>query len=126
MKILMDSSMWIEFFTGGRKAKGCDKFFKLPYKIVLPSIVTYEVYKKIKTLKGEQVALLLLAQMERLSAIVVPIDEELAVQAADISLQYKIPMADAMIYSSAMISEATIITMDAHFKGLPKAQFVSQ
>ncbi len=48
MKLLIDSSVWIEFLSGGPKAKGLEKYFKPPHKIILPSIVVYEVYKKIK------------------------------------------------------------------------------
>lgn len=124
MNILIDSSMWIEFFSGGAKAKTVEKYFKPPHRIVLPSIVSYEVYKKIKSFKGEQVAVLLLAQMERLSAATVSIDQPLAIQAADISLQYKIPMADALIYSAAVVSDSTILTMDAHFNDMPRAEVV--
>ena len=125
MNILIDSSMWIEFFSGGAKAKMVEKYFKPSHKIILPSIVSYEVYKKIKSFSGEQVAVLLLAQMERLSETAVSIDQPLAIQAADISLQYKIPMADALIYSAAVVSDSTIITMDAHFNDMPRAEVVS-
>jgi predicted nucleic acid-binding protein len=124
MNILIDSSVWIEFFSGGPKAKAVERYLKPPHKIVLPSIVSYEVYKKIKSFKGEQVAVLLLAQMERLSAVAISFDQPLAVQAADISLQHKIPMADAMIYSSALVSDATVVTMDVHFKGLPRVELM--
>ncbi|MBI2091932.1 MAG: type II toxin-antitoxin system VapC family toxin [Deltaproteobacteria bacterium] len=124
MNILIDSSVWLEYFSGGSKAKGLEKFFKPPNKIILPSIVAYEVYKKIKAEKGEAFAVLLLAQMERLSSTIASIDQALAVQAADISLQHKIPMADSMIYSVALYSESTVITMDSHFKDLPACQLV--
>ncbi len=124
MNILIDSSMWIEFFSGGAKAKAVEKYLKPPHKIILPSIVSYEVYKKIKSVKGEHLAVMLLAQMERFSASKVAIDQPLAIQAADISLQYKIPMADALIYSAAIVLSATVVTMDAHFKGLPSVQMV--
>ncbi len=124
MNILIDSSMWIEFFSGGDKAKAVEKYFKPPHKITLPSIVVYEVYKKIKSVRGEQMAILLLAQMERLSATLVPIDQPLAIHAADISLQYKLPMADALICSSAIASDSTIITLDAHFKDIPRAEVI--
>lgn len=124
MNVIIDSSMWIEFFSGGAKARGVEKYFKQSHKIILPSIVAYEVYKKIKSFKGEQVAVLLLAQMERLSASTISVDQPLAIQAADISLQYKMPMADALIYSTAIASDSTIITMDTHFKGMPRAEVV--
>ncbi len=124
MNILIDSSVWIEFFAEGPKAKALEKYLKPPHKTILPSIVSYEVYKKIKDTKGERIAILILAQLERLSSTSIPIDQGLAIQAADLSLQYKLPMADALIYSTALLKNATVLTMDAHFKGLPQVHFI--
>lgn len=124
MKLLIDSSVWLEYFAGGPKAGKFEKYFKPPNKIILPSIVSYEVFKKIKSLKGENAAVSILAQMERVAACIIPVDQSLAVNAADLSLQFKIPMADAMIYSSALSVGADIVTMDAHFRDLPGVQFV--
>lgn len=125
MKILIDSSVWLEYFSGGPGSKGIEKYFKPPHRIVLPSVVEYEVYKKIKLERGERMALLLLAQMERIAVSMIPIDQGLAVQAADISIQHKIPMADSMIYSAALNNGAIVITMDSHFKDLSNVQFIS-
>ena len=125
MKIIIDSSVWLEYFVGGKKAGVITKYFKHPYKIFLPSIVLYEVYKKIKNERGEQTAVLIIAQMERMTEDVIVFDGSMATQAADISLKHKIPMADAIIYSSAIFSDATVITMDTHFKGLEQVQFIS-
>lgn len=125
MKIVIDSSVWLEYFTGCKKAGVLAKFFKYPYKVYLPSVVLYEVYKKIKNEKGEQMAVLLLSQMERLTEMIIDIDKNIAVEAADVSIKYKIPMADAIIYASAVSSDTTLITMDAHFKNLEGVQFIT-
>ena len=45
---LVDSSGWIEFFTDGPLAAQYSKYLKDPAKVITPSIVIYEVYKKIK------------------------------------------------------------------------------
>lgn len=125
MNLIIDSSVWLEYFTGGQKSKTIEKFLRPPHKIILPSIVSYEVYKKIKKERGEQMAVLLLSQMERLAQTIMPMDQGLAVRAADISLQYKISMADAMIYASALFSDSTIVTMDSHFKGMFHARLLA-
>lgn len=119
MKLIIDSSVWIEFLSQGPKTKIVEKYFKPPNKIVLPVLVLYEVYKKIKAERGEPEGVFVAAQMERLAHSIVDINNEAAIHAADISLKHKIPMADAFIYAAAVSSEASIITMDAHFKGLP-------
>src|SRR6266511_2086309 len=50
---------------------------------------------------------------------VVPLNEELALVAADLSLETKLPMADAIILATARLYGAEVITSDADFDGIP-------
>lgn len=54
MKIVLNSSGWIEFFTGGTLADGYAAYLTSRYDIITPTIVLYEVYKKIKRERGEE------------------------------------------------------------------------
>lgn len=62
--------------------------------------------------------------MEAVSALrqatIVPIDESLALEAADVSLQFGLAMADALVYATAQRHNATLVTGDADFRGLPR------
>jgi predicted nucleic acid-binding protein len=55
----------------------------------------------------------------RCGTIVVPLDESLALAAADVSLEHGLAMADAIIYPTAARHRAEIITVDADLGGLP-------
>jgi hypothetical protein len=44
--LIVDSSGWIEFFIDGPLADTYAKYLKEPSKILTPTIVLYEVYKK--------------------------------------------------------------------------------
>lgn len=46
MKILLDSSGWIAFFTSGPLADRYAAYFSSRYEIITPTIVLYEVYKR--------------------------------------------------------------------------------
>jgi predicted nucleic acid-binding protein len=48
----------------------------------------------------------------------------LAIEAARLSLQHKLPTADAIIYATALMHGATLYTFDAHFKGLAGVEFL--
>lgn len=48
MKVLLDSSGWIEFLTGGPLAERYAPYLTSRYQLITPTIVLYEVYKKIK------------------------------------------------------------------------------
>ena len=45
--------------------------------------------------------------------------DAMALAAASLSIDYKLPMADAIIYATAQAHQAELITSDAHFSGLP-------
>lgn len=46
--VLVDSCGWIEFFTDGPRAAEYSKYLNNPSKVITPTIILYEVYKKIK------------------------------------------------------------------------------
>jgi len=52
-------------------------------------------------------------------ATIAPIDEPLALQAADFSLAHGLAMVDALVYATARRFGVTLVTGDADFEGLP-------
>ena len=122
MKVLLDSSGWIEFFTGGPLAEKYAPYLTSRYQRITPTIVLYEVYKKIKQERGEETALLFAG---RLSATqVVQLTESIALLAADVSLKHGLAMADAIVYATARDQEAEVVTGDADLKDLPGVVYV--
>ena len=122
MKVLLDSSGWIEFFTGGPLADRYAAYLASRYQLITPTVVLYEVYKKIKRERGEEAALLFAG---RLSATqVVQLTESIALLAADLSLRHGLAMADAIVYATAKDQEAEVVTGDADLKDLPGVIYV--
>lgn len=117
MKILLDSSGWIEFFTGGRLADRYADYLTSRHTIITPTIVLYEVYKKIKREKGEETALLCSGRLQ--ATEVVQLTESIAYLAADMSLRHGLAMADAIVYATGRDQNAQIVTGDADLKELP-------
>ena len=83
----------------------------------------YEVYKRIKSLKGETFALEAIANIVEHTTIVV-VDAKISISAAEISLRTRLAMADSIIKAIAENSQAKIITGDPHFKGLSDVIFI--
>lgn len=52
-------------------------------------------------------------------ATIAPVDEPLALEAADLSLEHGLAMADSFVYATARRFGATLVTGDADFDGLP-------
>ncbi len=120
---LVDSSGWIEYFANGPLAEPYSEYLGKSEELITPTIVLYEVYKKLKGAIDEEHALLAASQMEKTR--IVPLTESIAYQAADLSLIHKIPMADAIVYATALSHNARVITSDADFKNLPKVLFLN-
>ena len=57
-------------------------------------------------------------------ATIVPVDEPLALEAADLPLAHDLAMADALIYATARRHGARLVTADADFDGLPDATVI--
>ncbi|MGH7166609.1 MAG: type II toxin-antitoxin system VapC family toxin [Nitrospiraceae bacterium] len=122
MKTLVDSSGWIEYVGGGPLAERFASYFSSSVQLVTPTIVLYEVYKKIKRERGEETALLIAG---RLSATqVIPLSTSIALLAADLSLRHGLAMADAVVYATSRDQEAQLITSDADLKDLPGVVYV--
>ncbi len=71
----------------------------------------------------EEDALLAISQLNKTS--VIQLDENIALLAADLSLQFSLAMADAIVYADAVEKNCKVITSDAHFNKLNNAIFVS-
>ena len=125
MNVLIDSSGWIEFFSNGKKAEKFGKYIKNAAKenFFTPSIVVFEVYKKIKKEFGEDKANQAVAYIVD-STNLVPLDERVAIYAADLSLTTGLAMADAIIKATADLNNAELKTTDNHFKGLENVELV--
>ncbi len=120
--ILIDSSGWIEFFSQGSRALKYANYLKDLSRIITPTVVIYEVYKKIKKERTEEEALLAVSLMKKTS--IIPLEESIALLAADLSLKHTLPMADAMVYATAMENDAELITSDSHFTELEKVVLI--
>jgi predicted nucleic acid-binding protein len=114
--IIIDSSGWIEYFTDGPLSAEYAKYLKDFTKIVTPTIILYEVYKKVRKERTEEDALLAVSLISRTS--IIPLRESTSLLAADFSLKHSLPMADAIVYATALEENCKVITSDIHFKGL--------
>ena len=106
--VVVDSSGWIEFFTDGPKADAYARYLKDLQSVATPAVVVYEVYKKIRRERGEEMAKLCVAQMQKTSGIA--IDQDLALRAADLSLKFSLAMADSLVLATARALGAELIT----------------
>jgi len=120
--ILVDSSGWIEYLAAGPKAGKFAPYIEGDEPLVTSVIQVYEIYKVIRRDISEERAI------ESISALrgttIEPLAESLALEAADLSLDHGLAMADAVILATATRHRAELVTADADFKGLPGVTFI--
>ena len=81
--IIIDSCGWLEWFTDGELADQYKGYIAAPENTLMPVIILYEVYKILKREVGEEKALIAVGYMQRSS--IIPLDDTLALAAADIA-----------------------------------------
>jgi predicted nucleic acid-binding protein len=57
-------------------------------------------------------------------SFIIPLDTEIALEAAEIKQKYKLHTVDAIIYATSQHKRLTLVTGDAHFKGLPNVEII--
>ncbi len=120
--IVVDSSGWVEFFTDGPLSEQYAMRLRNTAAIVTPTIVLYEVYKRLKRDLSEEDAVIAAGAMQRTR--VVPLDQELALSAADISLAQRLAMADAIVLATARAFRAELVTSDDDFEGIADVTYL--
>ncbi len=120
--LIVDSCGWLEWFSDGILADKYQKFLNNKKELFVPAIILYEVYKILKREVGEEKALLAFGHMK--DSEIIPFDENLALQAADLSLLHNLAMADAIVYATVLGNNCRLITSDGDLKGLPQVTFI--
>lgn len=90
-------------------------------ELIVPVISLYEVFKRVHQQRSEGDALQAVAMMEQ--GQVIELNSSLALSAAKISLELKIPMADSLILATARAYGATLWTQDADFEEIKGVQY---
>jgi predicted nucleic acid-binding protein len=119
---VVDSSGWLEYFADGPNAAVFAKPIQATSTLIVPSISLFEVFKRVMTQRGEDTALEAVAMMRQ--GRVVPLDDALALDAARLSVEHRLPMADSIILATALAHRATFWTQDADFENVNGVRYL--
>ena len=118
---VVDSSAWLEYLAAGPNAAFFAEAIENVAELVVPTISIYEVFKRIVQQRSENEALQVVAVMQQ--GQVSEMDSTVAVSAARISIDHRLPMADSVMLATARLNKATLWTQDSHFEGLPNVKY---
>jgi toxin FitB len=119
---VVDSSGWIEYFTEGPNSGFFASSIERVDELIVPAVCIYEVFKWVARERGETPALKAIAHMQL--GEVVDLDSKLAIFAARLGLQAKLPLADSIVLATARAHEATLWTQDDDFAGLDDVRYI--
>jgi predicted nucleic acid-binding protein len=122
--LVVDSSAWIEWLIDGPLTAELAQ--KMPAKsdLLVPTIVQHELTKWLLRERGEEAADEFIAYTQK--CVVAVLDTATAIDAANLSRQYKLATADAVIYATALRHGSGLLTCDAHFENLPGVTFIAK
>ena len=118
---VVDSSGWIEYLAGGPNV-GC---FREPIEdalaLLVPSLSLFEVYRHMLRHRGREEALSVVAAMRK--GAVIDLDDRLAMEAAELSIETRLPLADSVMLATARSRGAELWTQDSDFEGLEDVRY---
>ncbi len=118
---IVDSSGWLEYFAKGANASLFAPVIQETDSLIVPTICMYEVFKRMLIQRGEEDALQAIGVMSL--GVISDLTQEIAINAAQISSELKIAMADSMILAAARKYKAILWTQDVDFEGLIGVQY---
>jgi toxin FitB len=121
---VVDSSAWLEYFANGPNAGFFAPAIEKTADLLVPSLTLYEVFKRVLCQRDEGSALQAVALMQQ--GTVIDLDAPLALIAARLSAEQRLPLADSVILATARVHSAVLWTQDADFKGMAGVEYRKQ
>ena len=118
---VVGSSGWLEYFADAPNAGFFAPVIEDVSELFVPSISIYEVFKQVLRQRGEDAALQAVALMHQ--GQVVDLNSAIALSAARLSTETKLPMADSIMLATARAYDATLWTQDADFAGIDSIMY---
>ena len=122
--IVVDTSIWIEWLMNSSLKPVISEVFPNTSQCIVPTIVELELDKWLTREVGESEADQVIAYTQ--NCVVIALDTKIALQAADLHRQYKLATADAIVYASALVNNAQLLTCGAHFANLPNVLYIKK
>ena len=119
---IVDTSAWIEWLTQSELGRKLERQLPGREEWLVPTIIQLELAKWLLRERGEDESDRVIAYT--MKCVVVQLDTNLALLAAEMHRRHKLATADAIVYATAHHYEAELLTCDRHFEGLAGAMIL--
>ena len=118
---VVDSSAWLAYLADEAGAEHFSAAIEDTDHLVVPVVCILEVFKIVARQRGDGDALQAVALMQQ--AKVIDLDANLALIAAKAAIDHNLPLADSMVYATAMLVEGVVWTQDDDLEDLPDVRY---
>lgn len=123
-RLFFDSNIWLDYFLRNEGRIG--QLVDSPEGKVFTSILSFHEVAKILGRRLQNPSFVRDAmRFMRENSTVVMVNEDIAVDSVEWCVKNKLSTVDSIIYQSAMVSDAALITADSDFEGLSKVYKVN-
>jgi toxin FitB len=119
--VVLDSSGWIEWLSGGSGASNFAPAVMMAEKLVVPSVTMFEVVRW-SLMKGGDVQAQTVAELMRRGTLV-DLDAKLSIDAAVLARVHKLPTADSIVFATAKRFGAELWTQDPDFAAIAGVRY---
>jgi predicted nucleic acid-binding protein len=121
---VVDTSAWIEWLIGSPLAARIGASLPAQAEWIVPTIVQLELAKWLDRELGEDEADRVIAFS--MQCRVVPLDTRIALGAVELHREHGLATADAIVYATARVEGAALLTCDRHFERLPGVSLIAK
>ncbi len=120
---LIDSSVWLDYFlVGSKESKG---YIEEKDLILFTSAVSlHEVKKKFLRLQKDEKLINDALDFIKNKSLIVEVNEKISEKSASDAITLGLTTVDSIIYRTAQEKNATLITMDADFRGKKNVKII--
>ena len=114
---LIDPSVWPGYLFNGRFTEVIDS----DEIIFLSALSLFEIKKKLMKSRVETAKITKSMEFIKKRSLIIPVSGDIAKKAVELSLEKGLPIIDSVIYTTSVLNNAYLITLDNDFRGLKNA-----
>ncbi|UCF08185.1 MAG: PIN domain-containing protein [Thermoplasmata archaeon] len=118
MSLVLDTYALFQLFTGGDKGEKVRKLLRKETKVSISVLSLYEIgtaiTKQISRKKAEEYL-----RSIRVYYRLLDVNEEIAMKAVELRRKHDIPAIDCLIYATAILNNAKVVSGCRHFREIP-------
>ena len=119
-RVLIDSSAWLSYFLAENDLS--KKFIEDGNHLLMTSVLSiFEIKRKMLVKNAKEPKIKEFLNFIKARSVLIELNDNICNNAADLSLRHNLHTVDSLIYCSAVLNNATLISGDRHFEGLENA-----